>query len=299
MEIDCPIFDFSTIRRERIADQCVCCGNTELLRSPAILMPFVACRVFGWEPVLITDDWQLKTINNGSAYSVCSSLLCNECNFLFLDIRFSEYELRKLYQDYRGESYTKLRDKYEPGYLSRNNSLNRKIGYIKKIEDFISPHISNNPSILDWGGDTGKNTPFQGKSSQIYVYDISNKETVPGVKRIEKSEISKHQFDLIVCSNVLEHLPYPSDTIMDICKAAKDQTKIYIEVPLEEIMHKGGSEQHKAKKHWHEHINFFSEKSLAKLLTNTGLTVENSRTITTTIAGKQAHLIQFLCRKSN
>lgn len=299
MEIKNPVFDFSTLRRERIADQCVCCGNTELLRSPAILMPFVACRAFGWEPVVITEGWKLQTINIGSAYSICNSLLCTKCSFLFLDIRFSENELRKLYQDYRGENYAALREKYEPGYLSRNNSLNRKIGYIRKIEEFISPHISDNPTILDWGGDTGKNTPFQGKSSQIYVYDISNKETISGVQCIEKSEIQKNQFDLIVCSNVLEHLPYPSDIILEISEAAKKQTKIYIEVPLEEIMLNGNSEQHKEKKHWHEHINFFTEKSLTRLITNTGLIVENTKTIATTIAGKEAHLLQFLCRKTN
>jgi hypothetical protein len=65
-------------------------------------MPFVAHRVFGWEPVEITEDWGLKTINNGMAYSVRNSLLCDNCGHLFLDIRFNESEMNSLYEGYRG-----------------------------------------------------------------------------------------------------------------------------------------------------------------------------------------------------
>jgi hypothetical protein len=75
-------------------------------------MPFVAHRVFGWEAVEITEDWGLKTINNGMAYSVCNSLLCDNCGHLFLDIRFNEGEMNSLYEGYRGQEYTELRERY-------------------------------------------------------------------------------------------------------------------------------------------------------------------------------------------
>ena len=41
------------LKRERIAAQCVCCGSENLKSSPAVIMPFVAHRTFGWEPVFI------------------------------------------------------------------------------------------------------------------------------------------------------------------------------------------------------------------------------------------------------
>ena len=140
--------------------QCVCCGSKALAKSPAILMPFVAHRVFGWKPVVIDDSWGLKTIRNGTAYTICNSVYCSDCGFLFLDIRFSEEELKSLYDGYRDKQYTDLREIYEPGYTTRNDSLNAGINYIADIETFLSPYLSFPISILDWGGDTGKNTPF-------------------------------------------------------------------------------------------------------------------------------------------
>ena len=60
-------FDFATLRRERIATQCVCCGGTRLKSAPAVLMPFISHRAFGWEPVVIDESWGLKTIRSGTA----------------------------------------------------------------------------------------------------------------------------------------------------------------------------------------------------------------------------------------
>ena len=41
------------IKRERIATCCVCCGSDVLKSEPAVLMPFVAHRTFGWYPIVI------------------------------------------------------------------------------------------------------------------------------------------------------------------------------------------------------------------------------------------------------
>ena len=53
----------------RIASICVCCGGDRLSRSPAILMPFIAARIFDWYPVEIDEGWGLNTIQKGTAYS--------------------------------------------------------------------------------------------------------------------------------------------------------------------------------------------------------------------------------------
>jgi hypothetical protein len=149
-------FEFSSLKHERIATECVCCGSKSLKKSPALLMPFVADRAFGWQPVEIDGSWGLKTITSGMAYSICNSLFCGDCGLLFLDIRFSEVELNSLYDEYRGQQYTDLRETYEPGYKQRNDSLNAGIGYIAEIERFLGPHLSFPISILDWGGGYGE-----------------------------------------------------------------------------------------------------------------------------------------------
>ena len=161
-----PLFP---LRRERIATQCVCCGGENLKSSPAILMPFVAHRVFGWAPVVIDESWGLNTIKSGNAYSICKSLYCKDCGFLFLDIRFSDAELSNLYEDYRGETYNSLRESYEPGYTLRNKELIAGFEYIGDIEKFLEPHLNFPVSVLDWGGDIGKNTPFKDRRDRKSV----------------------------------------------------------------------------------------------------------------------------------
>ncbi len=284
------------LRRERIATQCVCCGSQNLKASPAVLMPFVAHRTFGWEPAIIDESWGLVTIKNGNAYSICKSLYCSNCGFLFLDIRFSDSELSNLYCDYRCEKYNQLRELYEPGYIERNDNLNAGIDYIKDIEDFLNPYLTFPLTILDWGGDTGKNTPFKNKNDSFDIYDISNKDVIAGARIVSKNLAQSKKYKLIVCSNVLEHVPYPSELLSDIKKTMNAESLLYIEVPLETLVLNNTSNLHLLKKHWHEHINFYSEQSLRLLLQNSGLEVLDLKRLKAMVAGKPSYLFQLACR---
>lgn len=287
-------------KKERIATQCVCCGSDSLKSSPAILMPFVAHRTFGWGPVNIDETWGLSTIKNGNAYSICKSLYCDDCGLLFLDIRFSESELSNLYEDYRGKEYNSLREKYEQGYTLRNDSLNAGITYIQDIEDFLTPHLRFPISILDWGGDTGKNTPFKNKNDTFDIYEISNKEVIDGARRISKNEANSKKYTLIVCSNVLEHVPYPSELLSEITQSMDKESILYIEVPIESVVLNHKSDLHIIKKHWHEHINFYSEKSIYSLVENVGLEVNELKRFQVTNGDQTFWVFQVACTlKSN
>lgn len=283
------------IKKQRVAVQCICCRSNDLNSSMAVLMPFVADRIFGWKPVTINESWGLATISLGNAYALCKSLQCISCGHLFLDIRFSEDELVRLYKDYRGEQYNALREHYEPGYTQRNAMLNAGIGYIPDIEDFLKPHLDFPVSILDWGGDTGKNTPFQTQCSKFHIYDISNKELISGARIVSKEEAKLNKYQLIVCSNVLEHLPYPSDALEEIAQIMQPDSILYIEVPFEDIMKNDAADSYLRKKHWHEHINFFSEKSLRSLVDFTGLQVLDLKILSATAGGKAVNLFQVAC----
>jgi hypothetical protein len=282
--------------KERIASQCICCFSTNLSKSPAILMPFLSDRVFGWAPVIIDESWNLTTVHSGHAYSICNSLYCNDCHLLFMDIRFSESELNLLYDGYRGFNYANLREKYEPGYLLRNSSLNNGITYIDKIENFLNPLLKSPISILDWGGDTGKNTPFNYNHNTIDIFDISNKKTVSGTKSISRSDLSSN-YNLIVCSNVLEHVPFPHDLLLDIKNHMNQSTILYIEVPFEDLIREHKFNSHFHKKHWHEHINFFSEKSLLSLLNIIGFKLLDLNILTINNNNKVSYLFQIACIK--
>ena len=267
------------MKKERIASQCICCGGNKLKSSPAILMPFIAHRAFGWLPVNIDDGWGLKTIKNGHAYSICNSLFCEICTLLFLDIRFSKTEMNNLYKDYRGKDYTDLRDFYEPGYLVKNPLLYYPIDYMDVIEKFIQPYLKNKLTILDWGGDTGLNTPFNKSYIELDIFDISNKNVIEGAKLVNKKEAAAKKYSLVVCRGVLEHVPYPIDLLLDIKKSMDVSSVLFIQVPLENLRILFEDNLHVRKKHWHEHINFFSVKSLNHLLQNAGLHILNLKQI--------------------
>ncbi|MGE0668685.1 MAG: class I SAM-dependent methyltransferase [Sphingomonadales bacterium] len=261
--------------RDRIATRCVCCGSEKLVKSPAILMPFVAHRVFGWAPVEIDDSWGLRTIRNGHAYSICNSVGCLDCGMLFLDIRFTDAEMGALYRGYREEEYTALREHYEPGYRVRNEELNQGIAYVPEVEGFLSDFLPERIRVLDWGGDTGMNTPFKDRADVFHIHDISARAAVAGATIIGPEAMRRTTYDLIVCSNVLEHVSFPLDLIEDIKSCMDRDSVLYIEVPFEEVVRQNDDVKERCahKRHWHEHINFFCARSLGVMIRSAGLDI--------------------------
>ena len=284
------------LRRERTASQCVCCGSEDIVAAPAILMPFVADRVFGWKPVIIDDSWGLQTIENGNAYAICKSLRCLDCGHLFCDMRFSDAEMGALYYKYREEAYTSLRDHYEPGYRARNEALNEPVVYVDRIEAFLEPHLETPLTILDWGGDTGINTPFKGKAVCLDVYDISAKAVEPGMRLVTPEQFRGSKYRLIVCAQLLEHVPYPSDILLEARRSMDEGSVLYVEVPYEALMREAIGNLEQSKKHWHEHINFYSQVSLEALVGCCGFEVIDQNILSTTVAGGEVHILQIACR---
>ncbi len=286
------------INRERIARACVCCGSTDLGASPAILMPFVAHRALGWQPVEIDESWGLRTIRSGMAYSICNSLWCRSCGLLFLDLRFSQAELDALYADYRGADYVALRERYEPGYALRNEGFDAGIRYMESVESFLEPHIPSEPRVLDWGGDTGRNTPFAGRRALCQVYDISDKPALPGIDKVARETAFATSYDLVVCSNVLEHVPYPLDLVAELRRTMGPDTVLYIEVPHEEVVrtHRGPNDLNPQKRHWHEHINFFSRESLLRMVRAGGMEVAAINELHIVAEDRPVALLQLACK---
>jgi predicted TPR repeat methyltransferase len=215
-----------------------------------------------------------------------------------MDIRFSEDEMSRLYHKYRGVEYTALRDFYEPGYASRNEELAQPLIYLKQTEEFLSKFVAMPETILDWGGDTGVNPPFKNQVSEVIIYDISAKLDEEGTSLSDKHRLVSKTFDLIACCNVLEHVPHPSTVLAEIKEFMTAGTVLFIEVPFETIRVENNSVSAlHMKRHWHEHINFYSELSLRRLTYNSGLDVIALRTIATNEKGNQAHVFQLICRK--
>ena len=287
-------------------EQCLCCKAPDLDSSPAVWMPFVSHKAMGLPPLKIDRSLGLATIPDGTGYALCRSMMCRRCGHLFADYRFSEAEMARLYGNYRGDDYTELREFYEPGYAKRNQVICEGISYVPEIESFLSEFVPKSDiAVLDWGGDTGTNTPFAGRRSVLHIYDPSAKEAdrSDAVSFSEKPS-ERIEYDVIVLSNVLEHIPFPEDTLNMILPFMTAKTTLYVEVPLERIQQGAEGPPYSGvtgKKHWHEHINFFTSKSMEILLENSGLSIVSRNVMDHSTShekalGSATVLLQYACK---
>lgn len=266
-----------------VATRCIVCDASPLIKTSAVLAPFLADRIFGWKPLYIEPSFGFRDIEEGHAYPLCNSLYCPECSMLFLDMRFDEEEMGRLYKDYRGKEYTALRSSYEKGYSSINDQLEgKRSDYLEKVESLLSGYFQEGISVLDFGGDDGMNTPFIETAEVVHILDISGKQAHHRAKNVTIEEIfdNHYEYSLITCMQVLEHVSDPHAIVRQLYELSRTDTLIYIEIPLESLMIDPVGTFYTQKRLWHEHINFFSSKALKRLAELNGLKIIEDRTIT-------------------
>ncbi|MEH6493218.1 class I SAM-dependent methyltransferase [Halopseudomonas sp.] len=287
------------VSRELIARSCICCAGNNLEKSPAVLMPFVALRVFGHEPVEITAEWGLRDLRQGMAYTLCNSLQCQDCGALFLDYRFTDEQMAALYHNYRDEVYTAQRTRFEPGFAKTREHFDHRAAYLDEVEAWLSKRLPQAPAVLDWGGDTGINSLFRHGNRLLDIYDISGVELVPGAAMVSLEQAYQNHYDLVTCSQVLEHVAFPADLVTQMLPALKANTLLYLEVPSEALMraHPGSKALAPLKRHWHEHVNFFTEASIRRMLENAGLEVMDTLALEVDLGWIQGEVLGFLARR--
>ncbi len=222
-----------------------------------------------------------RDIELGTSYQICNTCECNSCELMYCDVRFNNDDLKRYYRDYQTEEFFKQREFFEASFITRRKSFKPGSGIISGlfnsmnlVEEFISDngnYQADAGTILDYGGSLGSGFPFSSSKATKFVYDFD-----PRVKNkpnfIQKKDFSKYPIDLVVLRHVLEHTPYPRKIIREITASCKSGTLVYIEVPLEHVMtkHEAGT-RYLEKKIWHEHINFFNDKSVNKMAAASGL----------------------------
>lgn len=259
---------------------------------------------------------------------VSKYLNCEFCDSGFFDYRYSNKEMGKIYNDYRGLKYLDTRIKWEPWYSQAFNEEHDSRKFIlmrqSALTEFLCKFPIRRPNmVVDIGGDRGQYIPNLGQR-ESYVIESSNKDLVDGVKRLSSiNDLEK--CDLIFFSHVLEHVANPRSEIEELLLHAE---YVYIEVPfgLPEItkrrkskiwlflkliasispwLWRQSSEPATGRKSQNstlvqsEHINFFSEKSLQTLaeLLKVGARIEVN-SIQTPDRSK-AHVIQCLFGPQN
>ena len=78
-----------------------------------------------------------------------------------------------------------------------------------------------------------------------------------------------------------------------------ENTFLYLEMPFEKIMHiKDNFELLDNKKHWHEHINFFTKDSINAMLKKSNFKLVNFKMLKTIDDMTERHVFQVLAKKN-
>lgn len=158
--------------------------------------------------------------------------LCKNCKIGYFSRRYTQEEMTRIYKEYRSDKYFSIRKKWEKWYnydFFRNESSvdfapERKL----MIQDFVESKLVNQIKIVvDVGGDKGQYIPEFSSDTQRYVIDLSNRNLVAGVRKINSLE-EIETCDLIMSCHVLEHVPYP---INELKFLSKNCGALYVEVP--------------------------------------------------------------------
>ncbi len=203
---------------------CIICNSEKLNDFKAYIHPFI-----------------IERVNLSESERDIKLFICKECKMEFFDARLEDEEMKKLYSGYRNKTYQQQRQKHESAYTYELNSVlgsdikeikNRKNNLFRLLKKHAD--ISKIKNILDYGGDKGQFFPDELVKADKYVYDISNIKLIDGIKKIENIEdIKNHNWNLIMCNHVLEHLPYPMTKMKFFSSISKQNTFLYIEVPYE------------------------------------------------------------------
>ncbi len=250
----------------------VCDGEIRKLRM-ALVSPFLAKRIW-----------------NRTPFSV-AVVRCQACGFMFYNPRLDDGEAARLYAGYRSEEYQRMRCASEPWYTVKFNAgLASHTAYERRrsiLAAILRQHVGERKirRVLDYGGDRGDLVRGLVDGAAAFVYDISGIPAVDGVTAT--SDPAECKADLVINSNVLEHVGFPRLLVEDIVKAAPSGSTVFLEVPRESpfgparilrrvaqlgvvaLTHPGLA-RHVLRPAslylMHEHINYFSEQSLATLM---------------------------------
>lgn len=153
-------------------------------------------------------------------------------------------------------------------------NIQRSAELLAALEPYLKPAHGQ---VLDYGGGDGKlMASLLKRGFDCSVIDYVD-HVIDGVKhrgRILEDLAANAQFDIVICSHVLEHLAAPTETLMSLAKHLRIDGILFAEVPLEICG------RVPAPKEPVTHINYFSEESLRASLEFAGYEVRRCWTAT-------------------
>jgi len=139
----------------------------------------------------------------------------------------------------------KLKEKYDAQYSDKSEEW-RRIGAVGKVENILDLTIGLHfNKIIEVGAGDGNNLSLlssKGFSSELTAVEISDsaiqqirKKNIPGLTEIKQYDgynlpFDDKQFDLAICTHVIEHVEHPRKLLNEIKRISKKQL---FEVPID------------------------------------------------------------------
>lgn len=207
------------------ARSCPCCESTQYDAYPAIVSPFLSSYVLDHPPtptrLLECDGCGLRFFEDRLTGAEADRLYSGYRGDRYFRERnhFEPWYTRKV-NDALGDSDDVARARRE------------------LVDGFIRKHVdvSKLDDVLDFGGDRGQMIP-EGLGKRRFVYEISGHHPVSGVANIgSASELAERRFDLALLCHVLEHCSEPKD-ILDVIRPLmrSKESLLYVELPFERV----------------------------------------------------------------
>lgn len=205
---------------DRAREGCLCCNSTNLHSEDTIISPCLAYRAWGGMP------------------EITQILNCLDCGFRFYRRGLLDEEASRYYAGYRDEDYYKTRNHYEPfytrsahnGLLKWSDSDARREALAASLKKAGLPDSFK--SVLDYGGGKGQLIRWL-KADRKAVFDLSRAIPEAGVEGIYELAKIGDDWELIISSQVFEHLSDPSAACADIISRIAHGGFFYVEVPDE------------------------------------------------------------------
>ncbi len=205
--------------------------------------------------------------------------VCLDCQFVQTKEAFSEDALARLYLDYRSKTYNAERIRYEPEYRQIaedvGSSLQETETRVATLTNWLKERIEfdDNFSMLDYGGADGRFLPKL--AAKKYVYEISDTPPLKDITRIA-TERELRSYSYVQLAHVLEHVPNPLLTIRRLLPTINVGGYLFIEVPQDledrrvDRLMSGTTGDFVS---IHEHINFYTVRSVTEAIRAAGLTL--------------------------
>jgi len=219
-------------------------------------------------PLCNSSDYQLLPVEGGfSRQGVFGvrNLECNSCRFVYSD--FIHPQIIELFYEYFCRAGTE-NDVFES---LRENAKQNGISQLRTMEPYLPDRLGR---VLDFGGGSGEAARlFLPLADDVFITEsdpkcIAHINEESRLTLLDGKDILNDEyvgfFDLVILSNVLEHMTHPVQRIQEFSRLLSEDGQLFVEVPNEApVLRRGGF-------HCQQHICFFTPDTFRNLIETQG-----------------------------